>query len=320
VKFSISMPGLMRFPPSEITADHWQARMTCEDFQRVARTADELGFDALTVSEHLALPVELEGAMGGHWSHALTAMAFLAGATSRIRVNSMVLVLPYHHPVNLAKAMSTLDNLSGGRLTVTVGVGMAPVEFAALGVPFQHRGRITEEYVRAMKVLWTEDRPTFDGEFVQFADIVFEPKPVQRPHPPIWFGGRSLVSLWRAAREGDGWAPSGGALGKGPWFESEAQLPSLLAEVAARRAAAGNERPFDVFLSVGRPTLGPGHTLLPPTFVPTSAQHLVDEVGRLAELGVTWTSVSRPNVAPATLEGFLDDLHWVAEEVLPGCR
>jgi alkanesulfonate monooxygenase SsuD/methylene tetrahydromethanopterin reductase-like flavin-dependent oxidoreductase (luciferase family) len=96
----------MRYPPSEFPpgSDHWQARMTCADFQRVARTADELGFDALTVSEHLALPVDLVPNMGAWWPHAFTAMAFLAGASTRIKVNASVIVLPYHHPVAFAKA------------------------------------------------------------------------------------------------------------------------------------------------------------------------------------------------------------------------
>ena len=106
MKFVTHMPGLMRYPPSEFPpgSDHWQARMTCADFQRVARTADSLGFDALTVSEHLALPADLVPNMGAWWPHAFTAMAFLAGATTRIRVNASVIVLPYHHPVALAKA------------------------------------------------------------------------------------------------------------------------------------------------------------------------------------------------------------------------
>jgi probable F420-dependent oxidoreductase len=247
-------------------------------------------------------------------------MAFIAGATTRIRVNSMAIVLPYHHPVDFAKAITTLDVLSGGRVTVTLGVGMAPAEFRAVGVPYERRGRVTDEYVRAMQVLWAEDRPTFDGEFVQFSDITFEPKSVQQPHPPLWFGGRSLVSLRRAATAGDGWAPSGGMLGNGPWFEGPEQLPALLANAREQRAGAGIQRPLDVFLSPGQPQIGPNHTLLPPTFVPESAQQLVDEVGRLAELGVTWTLVIRPGADPQSLDAYLDDLRWIADEVVPGCR
>ena len=155
MRFVTHTPGLMRYPPSEFPpgSEPWPARMTCADFQRVARAADDLGFDALTVSEHLALPVDLEPNMGAWWPHAFTAMAFLAGATTRIRVNASVIVLPYHHPVALAKAISTLDVLSSGRVMLTFGVGMAPGEFTALGVPFDRRGRVADEYVAAMKTL-----------------------------------------------------------------------------------------------------------------------------------------------------------------------
>ena len=172
-----------------------------------------------------------------------------------------------------------------------------------------------------MKVLWSEDAPRFDGEFVQFADITFEPKPIQRPHPPLWFGGRSMVSLRRAALEGDGWAPSGGVFGAGPWFEGPEQLPELLAEAARGNASRrGITRRLDVFLSPGQPRIGPDHTLLPPTFVPESAQQLVDELGRISDLGVTWTLVNRPGTDPQSLDAYLDDLRWIAEQVMPACR
>ncbi len=322
MKFLTGLPGLDRYPPGSFPpgSHHWQANLTCEDFQRIARTADELGFDAMAVPEHLALPVDLQANMGAYWPHAFTAMAFLAGATTRMKVNSGVIVLPYHHPVAVAKAVSTLDVLSSGRVMLTFGVGMAPAEFAAVGVPFERRGRVTDEYVAAMKALWTEQRPEFHGEFVHIADVVFEPKPVQRPHPPLWFGGRSMASLRRAARHGDGWAPAGGLLGRGPWFEDDRQLPGLLTEVRETRAAAGNDGRFDINLPVVQPNIGPNHTVLPPTFVPRSAQQVVDEVGRLEALGVTWTSVPCVIRVDDSLEGHLEGLHWIVDEIFPAFR
>src|SRR5439155_25984300 len=173
----------------------------------IARTAEELGYDAINIPEHIVMPADLVGTMGSHWPHALTTMAFVAGATSRIRVNSCVIVLPYHEPVVLAKAVSTLDVLSGGRLTLTFGVGHAEHEFEALGVPFHRRGRISDEYLEAMTVLWTEDAPAYHGEFVRFEGVHFDPKPVQRPHPPLWFGGNSPAAMRRVARYGTGWMP-----------------------------------------------------------------------------------------------------------------
>ena len=316
------MPGIMRFPPDEFrnATAHWQTRLAGEDYQRISRTADVLGFDALVVSEHLVVPVELEEGLGAHYPHALTAMAFIAGATSRIAVNSMLIVLPAHHPVTLAKAISTLDVMSGGRLMVTFGVGMAQGEFAALGVPFDQRGPITDEYVDAMKALWSQDRPEFDGRYTRFSGIVFEPKPLQQPHPPLWFGGRSLVAMRRAARRGDGWAPSGGLFGKGPWFERPEQLPGLLAEIREMRSSTGNDRPFDVFVSVVQHRIGPGHAVQAATDTPRSAEELIDAIGSLGELGVTWTRVSRPNADERSLQAHLDNLQWVAEEVMPAFR
>ena len=307
MRFSTGLPGLDRYPPSRYAGDTepWQARLTTADFQRIARTADELGFDSISVSEHIVVPTSLTPNMGAHWPHAFTAMAFLAGATTRIRVNSAVIVLPYHHPVDFAKAVSTLDVLSGGRVTLTFGVGMAPGEFAALGVPFEHRGAVMDEYVAAMKCLWTSEAPVFAGEWVRFTDVVFEPKPVQQPHPPLWFGGRSLVSLRRAAREGDGWAPAGGLLGKGPWLEEPEQLPAMLESVAELR----DGRPLGVNYPLMQPRIGPNHTVQPPAFQPTSAQQIVDEVARLAGLGVTHTGVPSLADAPDTLDGHLEGLH-----------
>lgn len=324
MKFLIPMPGLIRYPPEDFQpgSEHWQARLTCADWQRVARTAEELGFDGISVSEHHVVPVALEPNMGGWYPHAFTAMAFIAGATSKILVNCMASPLPYHHPVSMAKMISTLDVLSGGRVLPTFSVGMARGEFDALGVPFEKRGRITDEYIAAMKTLWSEPRPEFKGEYVQFSDVVFEPKPLQQPHPPLWFGGRSLAAMRRAAREGDGWAPSGGFVGKGPWFEDPEQLPELLSEIWEIRSAGGNSRPFDVHLSINAPRLSADHTLLAPLFAPQSAQEIVDEIGRLEALGVTWTTAFRlrPNAEEKSLDDYFENLQWIAGEVLAKCH
>jgi alkanesulfonate monooxygenase SsuD/methylene tetrahydromethanopterin reductase-like flavin-dependent oxidoreductase (luciferase family) len=151
-----------------------------------------------------------------------------------------------HNPVRLAKALSTLDVLSGGRVMVTVGTGMAAGEFSALGVDFRRRGRIADEYIRAMKVLWTADEPEFHGEFVDFADIVFEPRPLRRPHPPLFVGGRSIFALRRAARMADGWAPSGAQGGTGPWLSGPADLPAFLTEARRCDGFAAREHDFEI--------------------------------------------------------------------------
>jgi probable F420-dependent oxidoreductase len=322
MKFQLALPGLNRYPPDRFPPDgsNWEEHLSCADFQLIARAAEDAGFDALSVSEHLALPAELAGNMGAYWPHAFTAMAFIAGATTRIRVNSGVIVLPYHHPVALAKAVSTLDVLSSGRVSLTFGVGMASAEFAALGARFEQRGKMTDEYIDVMKVLWTEESPEFHGSFVSFEGVIFDPKPVQQPHPPIWFGGRSMVAMRRAAIKGTGWAPAGGLLGKGPWFEEKEQLPGLIEQIGELRSERGLDPAFDIELPLVEPRIGPLHTVLPPTEVFTSTQEIVDGIGRLAELGVTWTTFSRPGSPPESLSEYLESLQWAAEEVLPLCR
>ena len=127
MRFQTALPGLHRYPPELYPRDanNWVERLTSEDFRKIAQTAEELGYDAIASSEHIVMPVDLAPSMGNYWTDALTVMTFVAGATRRIRVNSSVIVLPYHEPVAYAKAVSTLDVLSGGRVTVTFGVGMA---------------------------------------------------------------------------------------------------------------------------------------------------------------------------------------------------
>jgi probable F420-dependent oxidoreductase len=145
----------------------------------------------------------------------ITLLSYIAGQTSKIRLVTSVLIVPHRNPLIAAKSLATLDLLSGGRLVVGVGVGWMREEFQALGLPpFEERGAVTDEYIRAFKVLWTEDDPHFQGKYISFDDISFLPKPVQKPHPPIWVGGESRPALRRTAELADGWYP----LGSNPTF------------------------------------------------------------------------------------------------------
>ena len=193
----------------------------------IARKGEELGYDALFTGDHILVPKsiaspypyteggEYPGGPSGEAMEQLTLLAFLAGQTSRIRLVTSVIIVPYRNPLLAAKAMATLDMLSGGRLVVGVGAGWMREEFEALGVPpFEERGAVTDEYIRAFKELWTSDDPHFEGKYVSFDDIHFLPKPAQRPHPPIWVGGESRPALRRTAELADGWYP----LGSNPTF------------------------------------------------------------------------------------------------------
>ena len=309
MKFSTRLPGTSLYPP--ITQD-WERVMRAEDFQLVARTADELGFDSIAVPEHIVLPTEMVELMGSFWTHAMTVMAFIAGATTRIVVDSCVIVLPYHDPVVLAKAVSTLDLLSGGRVRLSIGVGHAEREFEALGVPFHERGPLTDEYLAAMVELWTSKEPAFHGRFLSFDGVAFDPKPVQEPHPPIWVGGNSRAAMRRAARH-DGWFP---------WLITADELPPCLDYIRSLPEFAGRARPFDVCLPVTTLAVDEHHRPLNDAGgrvdAPVGRQAAIDAIGHLHDIGVTWTSVP---MAPArSLAEYLEGLHRVAEEVLPAFR
>ena len=140
----------------------------------------------------------------------LATLNFLAGCTQKIRLGTHVLILPYRNPVVTAKMLSTLDVLSGGRVILGAGVGWMEEEFQALGLDtYAQRGAVTDEYIQLFKELWTKDEPEFQGEHYQLSGMGFMPKPVQKPHPPIWIGGHTNPAIRRAAEYGDGWMPIG---------------------------------------------------------------------------------------------------------------
>ena len=193
-----------------------------ETLSRVATEGEAMGYDYITISDHVVIPRDIEarypysdtgefpGRSRGDRHEQLTAVAFIAGATSRLRLVTSVTVVPHRPAVLQAKMLATIDVLSKGRLTFGIGAGWMKEEFEALGVPpFPARGAVTDEYLQACRELWTKDNPQFDGKYVKFANVLFEPKPVQKPHPPIWVGGESGPALRRTAALGDGWYPIG---------------------------------------------------------------------------------------------------------------
>jgi probable F420-dependent oxidoreductase len=189
---------------------------------QLAVEGEAMGFDYLTFSDHIVIPADIrarypysetgefpQGARAGRHEQ-LTEIAFIAAKTSRIRLVTSVMVVPHRPAVLAAKILATIDVLSGGRLTVGIGAGWLKEEFEAIGAPpFAERGTVTDEYVQAFQELWTKDEPRFAGQHVKFAGVLFDPKPAQRPHPPIWVGGESGPALRRTARLGDAWYPIG---------------------------------------------------------------------------------------------------------------
>jgi probable F420-dependent oxidoreductase len=175
---------------------------------RVARAAEDAGLESLWTGEHVVLPdprVPPSPAPPDFpMLHPSTALAYLAAHTERVRLGTGIVILPQRNPLVLAKELASLDVLSRGRLIFGVGAGYLRPEFDALGVPFERRGARTDEYIDAIRALWTQERPSFAGRFVSFAGVQARPRPVQQP-PPIAIGGRSPAAFERAVRRGDGW-------------------------------------------------------------------------------------------------------------------
>jgi probable F420-dependent oxidoreductase len=190
------------------------------NFLPVALAADRLGYESLWMPEHLVFPQQMAGSPfspeQGDDSHppvppqtplfdALAYLCFIAGQTSRIRLGTNVYLLGLRHPFIAARAIQTLDIVSGGRAEIGIGAGWLRSEWSAAGLDPASRGRRLDEALRVCKRLWSEESIAHEGEFFRFAPVMFEPKPLQRPHPPIHIGGNSSAALRRVVREGDGW-------------------------------------------------------------------------------------------------------------------
>jgi len=196
-----------------------------EAIARVAEESDALGFDSVWVHDHLTWTAAIhrthissgsEAALSSHGSpdffEAITTLAFLAGIVRRARLGVACLVVPCRNPVYAAKQVASLDVISGGRLELGVGIGSPATlqsrEYEILGIDRRVRGKICDDYIQAMKEIWTNDPSTYRGKFVSFQDAEIFPKPLQKPYPPLWVGGWTKAAMARTARLGDGWLPA----------------------------------------------------------------------------------------------------------------
>jgi probable F420-dependent oxidoreductase len=180
---------------------------TADVIRGTAVRAEQLGYESVWVSDHVVVPRANIVNFGETVFDPLVTLAVVAGATSRVRLGTTVLIVPYRNAVVTAKMVSSLDALSGGRVVLGIGAGWVAAESAMLGVPFAERGAMTDEHLAAMRELWTKREPAFAGKYTQFGELVFEPKPLQKPHPPIWVGGHSRAALRRTAQLGAAWHP-----------------------------------------------------------------------------------------------------------------
>lgn len=278
----------------------------------VAVLAERLGFHSVWVAHHVFNIGYVLNRLGDRpYYDALTILTAAAARTERVELGTSVLVLPYLQPAGLAKQLATIDRLSGGRLVVGVGVGSLPEENAALGVDYERRGPLTDEFLDLMVELWTADDPHFDGEFfalpAEAGSLKASPRPAQRPHPPIVVGGNRAPALRRAARW-QGWHPM-----TLPPASMASRLPVIDAELAAQgRSREGDGFRVHACLDLNlwpeprdRPPKAPMHG---------TAEQIIDVIGQYAELGVTDLVLSGMMSDPATIP---DTMERFAAQVMP---
>jgi probable F420-dependent oxidoreductase len=257
----------------------------------LARVAESVGIESIWVSDHVVMPDPRRppSRMGPEDPilDPVAALAFLAGRTESARLGSGVIVLPLREPVVLAKQLATVDVLSGGRLIVGVGVGYVDAEFEAIGVPFEGRGLRTEEYVAAMRALWRDERPAFDGDLVSFGGVQARPRPLQHPAPPVVMGGYAPAVMRRTVGEADGW------YGWGLDLDATADRLRILRETASRVQRRNGLRPLEI-------------TITPPDTV--TAQTAL----RYADLGVDRLNLQLPWIATTA-----DLARFFEQEVVP---
>jgi len=305
-------PGLGGQPP-------WAQHLTSQDIVAIARRADELGYAALDVPWHTVVRRGAEAAAyGPRWPDALSAAGFLLGATARICVMPLV-VVPCQQPVMLAKALSTLDWMSGGRLRPGLLAGYLRSEFEFLNAAFAERGAIMDEYVAAMVELWTSENPAFNGQHVAFDGIIFEPKPAQTPLP-LWFGGRAKSALRRIARYGSGWTS---------YATPHREMRNAIEYIRSQPEFVANPRPLSIsayFVESGHDPLT--HAQLRPRRVIVGAEEVLEQLSYLASIGIDETDPaleSKPGstgkaVPIATVGEYLERMQWFAEEIMPAAH
>lgn len=254
---------------------------TPEIIRHAAVRAEALGYDSVWVSDHVVVPRANVGNFGETIFDPLVTLAVVAGATSRVRLGTTVLIVPYRPAVVTAKMVSSLDALSGGRVVLGVGAGWVAAESAMLGVPFAERGPMTDEYLRAMQELWTSPSPSFAGKYVRFHDLHFEPRPIQKPHPPIWVGGHSRAALRRTVDFGAAWHPIN---------RTPAELRAGVAELARLSRARGRATPPALTLRNDVRILRSGESAPPSAHagrvVAGEPAALVEQIAELAACGV----------------------------------
>jgi len=278
MRIGIVTPVLTRVPKSHAK---WEADAGIEEVARIARAADDLGYEYLTCSEHVGIPTDVAPVRGAtYWDPAAT-LGYVAAVTSRIRLATNVIVLGYHHPLEVVKTYGTLDRISGGRVILGVGVGSLLPEFELLGVPFDDRGPRADDAMRAIRASLALREPSYDGTYYRFGGMVVDPSAVQA-HMPIWVGGRTRRSLRRAIELGDGWMPFGLSVDELGAMIKTVDIPAgfalALSPDRALDPGSGTEQVLD---TIGQ-MQSIGTTVINARIVGHSLDHYIEQLGALA--------------------------------------
>jgi len=282
VKLSVATPVVTMMAG----AGPWERDGSIEDLARIAESADRLGYHHLTCSEHIALPVAEVARRGARYWDPLATFGYLAAHTQRIRFATNVLVLAYHHPLEIAKRYGTLDKISGGRVILGVGVGTLKEEFDLIGAPFDDRGPRAEDALKALRAALSNPEPEYHGALYSFERMVVDPCAVQE-HVPLWIGGRTLRSLRRAAALADGWCPFNVTPAQAEEWLQRVDLPKGFDVVLppAQRLDPINEpgQTQDILAE----TAAHGATIVPGSFAHVSVEEYLDNLQALAEIHAT---------------------------------
>ncbi len=290
MRLGIVTPVVTRLPGAHA---QWETTAGIHELTQVVVEAERLGYDFCTCSEHVAIPFDVAQTRGSTYWDPLATFGYLAASTSTIRLATFVLVLGYHHPLDIAKRYGTLDAISGGRVVLGVGVGSLEEEFVLLGAEFEDRGVLADDAMRALRAGLSQHEPEYDGSYYTFGGMIVDPCAVQ-VHLPLWVGGRTARSLRRAVELGDGWAPFGLRTGD----LSEMLNRARETDAWARRrlpleVVVQNDRPFDpldepdrVSEQLGR-YIELGATGLAARFIHHSIDHYCEQLAALATLAAS---------------------------------
>jgi len=243
-----------------------------------ALVAENFGFESIWLTDHLALP-EKDGELFGHIYESITTMSFLAASTRKIKLGLSTLVLPQRNPLEIAKSIATLDNLSNGRIIISAGIGWSEGEYKNLGYEFQNRGKRMDEAIKILRSCWRGKKIVdFKGEYYNFENLVFSPPPVQSGGPPLWIAGDSQASLSRAISLGDGWHPN-------------AHSPEELEDALKKFKSIIQMRPFTIAVRIGIDLIS-GNNEQNSSVISGNSNEIIDELKKYQKAGMNYAIVN----------------------------